>query len=284
MSDDAVIDAEYVRVADPVAIPTTILVKRPDVASLLRQANGTNAVVTAITIDSPEMLEIGNEQLGEVKAFIKRLEADEEAAKRELLDTLNAIREDYRGPLETLRQCETLMKKSIADYLKREKERVEREQREQEEQARRAREAAARDAARVEAEARERAAKIAADAKAAAEAGDAGRAAALQVKAQQAEEAGAQRAADIEAAGRIVVAAPVVAAAKAKGFSIGTTWKGEVQDKGKALAFVAQNPQWHHLVEFPQAELDKAARSMKGGMSVTLPGLKSIEVDRTSKR
>lgn len=270
--------------APPKADSMQITLLPPSGDVLLREARSMQSTAAAIVIDSNDMLEIANGELGDVKTRITALEAKQKEILEPLATVEKNVRALFREPLRLLNETESTLKLGISNWMRKEQARIAEEKRKAEEEARRTREAAARESARIEAEAKERAAKLEAEAKAAAAAGDVGRAAALEVKAQQAEETGYQRAADVSAQGQMVVAAPVAAAPKAAGVSLRTTWKGRVKDKAKALAFIADKPQFHHLVEFDVSAITALAKAMKTGLETAVPGLEAYEEFSVSKR
>lgn len=146
--------------APPKADSMQVTLLPPSGDVLLREARQMQSTATAIVIDSNDMLEIANSELGDVKARIKALEAKQKEILEPLATVEKNVRALFREPLRLLGETEETLKLGITNWMRKEQARIAEENRRAEEEARRAREAAAREAARIEAEAKERAAKL----------------------------------------------------------------------------------------------------------------------------
>lgn len=231
----------------------------------------------SLDIDCPEMAVIGNEDMQDKK----RLRNAIEAKRKELVAPIDAARasvqEFFRPFLDAFDTAEGIYKEKLLAWKKKEDARIAEEQRKAREavEAERRRQAEAEAAARAKAD--QEAAELRERAAAAAAEGNAVQAAKLEARAEEKViqgEAKAQEIAVQRAATAAVVAPPPVAA-KLKGTGVRDNWKAIAppEKKGEILAFIAANPQYHHLVEFNPSALNQMAKALKDMLPTTIPGL-----------
>lgn len=209
----------------------TVTYEQPNAAALNASTATFLAEVEGMTIDSPPMYEIGAEALQTIKGRSKALDEQRLSITRPIDAAKTAVMNLFRGPLATLAQAETTIKRKLVAY--------DEEQRRLAEIERKNAEAAA------NAE-RERLAKEARDAEAAAE--KLRNEAAAAVDPRQATQLAARAAVAQDfahtaaTAAEIIVAAPVVIQeGKARGISTSRPWKAEVTDKSALILWVAQD-------------------------------------------
>jgi hypothetical protein len=237
---------------ETVAIPSSVAISAPDRAELVKTSTKFLADARAIVIDSTDMLEIANDELGAIKKKWTALEDKRTSLVKPLNDVVKGINDLFRQPLADLVEGEKIIKGAILTYTV-EQERIAREAREElERKAREQRELAE----KQEREAREQLQMVATS-------GTDEDVEAAQSLLAEAEEKTA------------VVNAPVFYVApspKLAGTSVRKTWKARLpetdDDKLKALAFIIANPQYLHLVEFSQTECNKLAVAMKRHMKI----------------
>jgi hypothetical protein len=231
----------------------------------------------AIEIDSPEMAVICNEEMQKNKRLSNAVEAKRKDSVAPIDAARSKVQDFFRPFLEAFDAADGIYKGKLLAWKKKEDARIAEEQRKAREaaEAERRRQAEAEAAARAQAEKesaelRERAAAAAAE-------GNAVQAAKLEARAEEKViqgEAKAQEIAVQRAATAAVVAPPPVAA-KLKGTGVRDNWKAIAppEKKGEILAFIAANPQYHHLVEFNQSALNQMAKALKDMLPTTIPGL-----------
>lgn len=206
----------------------------PEVAQAGQLAEQSYSIALAITVDSPEMLDIAGEEL---RGFVTRRKQMEEmrlsitrpmdAAKAKVMDL-------FRAPLDRLGQGECLLRDEITRYQREQREKAAAEQRAAE--ARAAAQRAEQERIRREAEAAERQARE--EVEAARKAGDA-EAAAAAVAAAAVAAAAAEEAQERVELVEIAPPTPLaVVAHKTKGIGTRQNWKAEVTDF-KALVLAA---------------------------------------------
>lgn len=196
-----------------------LTINAPEAGALNKSAETFLIVAQSITIDSPEMYQTAGSELQQIKRKAKDLEAQRVDLVTPLNATVKKINDLFRSPLDYLSRAEQTIKSAMITYDREQERKAAEERRKAEEAAARERarlqaEAAAAEARRVaeenrlreEAAAAERAAqnarneeaRIRAEAESAAQAGDRARAAELEAQA-KAQSRDAQ-AADIAAA------------------------------------------------------------------------------------
>lgn len=214
------------------AIPQTITLGAPNIA-LIGQSSASLKVAQAYVIDSTEVAELASQDLGRVKSLFKSVEEE----RRKIVDPLNtavkAVNDLFRPATQYLEQAESTLKRGLLAW----NQKVEREAREEQ--------AAAEATARAE---RER----------------------LQSQATELAAQGHTEAAEAVRETAQVITAPVVAAPKAKvtGISSRGTWKAKVTDKMTLIKFVAEHPEFEHLLDANMQQLNALAKAMKETMKV----------------
>lgn len=304
---------------DTTEAPSIVDVRIPaPSAEVATRAQASLTTARAITVDSPVMFELAAEELQAVKAKWRELDEQRKGMTEPLRLAEKRINDFFRAPLAYLADAESVIKGAMLTFTqaeeakRREQQRLAdeaaaAERRRLQEEARAAEAKAREEAARVqrEIEAKEAAAraereKAEAAARAAAEAGrqeeaeriakaaaeqrardEAAAAAAREKAAREAEEA-QQRAAALVTQAAMTIAAPVAAAPAAKGISTPGTWSCEVEDKAKAVAYIAAHPEYLHLVELDKTACNALARAQKQNLAI--PGLLPKFTQRIASR
>ena len=208
--------------------------KSPEALEAAQLSENVVSIVSGYRVTTADQYQQGGEQLKQVKAAQKRIEALRVAITGPLNSALKAANDLFRGPAESLTSAETVIKRELIRYQE-DQERIRREeQRKAEEQARREREraeAAAR-VAREKAEAE--AAELRRKAEAEAAAGRSAEAAKLAARAESKVERAEEKAVALEVQAATTVA-PVIEreAPKVVGLSTREVWTFEIIDASK---------------------------------------------------
>ena len=239
-------------------------------------AVGKNAVeiVDCLTIDSPAMLEAAAEELRSIKA--KR--NDIESKRKSIVDPINkakdAIQALFNPALALLDQAEAKLKRAIGAYQDEQRRIAVEAQRKADEEAARERARLQAEAAAAEAKAREQADELRRKSEEAAAAGNAEKAAKLASQAASKEEIGIEKAQTIQAEAAATVA-PVVRSgpAKVEGISGRDNWKAEVIDvKALVQHIIANRPDLISLIEIKASGINQLAKAQKSAL--VLPGVR----------
>lgn len=268
----------------------------PAVKALWAQAETWQAIAESYVVNSPEMAEAANSDLGEIKALHKSVESMRKEMKQPHMDAAKAVDDAFRQPIEFLKRAEEVQKGAIQKYL----DAIERARIEAEREAR----------AKAEAERRRIEAERAAEARAAAEKAraereriEAERRAALAAAEASGQIEEAQfvedptetaRLAELEAQARAAAEAaqepvfiPEVLPAEAEpvalaGISQRTTYEAEVVDLMELVKAVAAG-QVQPEVLLPNTKvLNGLAKTMKEALRI--PGVKAVPVKTLAKR
>lgn len=249
----------------------SLQVDAPEEGALVKSAQSALAVVQAITIDSPEMFEAAGMELRGIKQKIEALESQRVKLVKPLNDTVKNINDLFRKPLALLNDASSALRGTMLTYQD-EQDRIRREAEDkarrlaEAEQARLREEAAERDRL-----AREEAARLQAKA---AESTSRAEAQALEQRAHEVQQQGAAEAATLRDTADIVTAAPVaVMAPKAAGISTRETYKAEVTDKQKLVAYIAAHPDFLNLLDVNATALNQMAKALKSNLN--LPGVRA---------
>jgi len=231
------------------AYPETVALARHDPA-LIRSAEQQLALArgTYTTIATADECEAAAEDLKAIKARQKALEDARTAITKPLLEAQRAVNALFKAPQDMLAQAEQIVKRGILTYQ------------DAEECKRREAEAAAAEVARKERE------KLEAQAAKAAAAGKVEKAEALSAAAASIPE-------------RVAIAS---SAPKLGGVANKTTWRAEVADKAALVAYIAQRPEWLHLLDVNMTAVNGLARSQKSALA--LPGVKAVEEKNLAAR
>ncbi len=223
-------------------VPESIVIARPD-PSLMQGAAQFLAIARASygEIATADECEAAGEDLKLIKARQKQLEEARTTITKPLLEAQRAINQFFRGPQETLAQAEQIVKHGILRFQ------------EAEERLRRQAEASAAEALRKEREALESAAIVA-------------------ERTGKVEEAEALRSSAASMPERMQLPA---AQSRMSGIAARSVWRAELTDKGAFIRYVAEHPEWLHLVEANATALNGLARSQKSALC--LPGVKVFE-------
>jgi colicin import membrane protein len=73
-----------------------------------------------------------------------------------------------------------------------------------------------------------------------------------------------------------------MATPRLSGISSKSTWRAEIVDMAVFVRYVAEHPEWIHLVEVNSAALNGLARSQKSAL--TIPGVKVVEEKQVAAR
>jgi hypothetical protein len=258
----------------------SVTIERPDAQSVERQVVHLERSAELCIIDSREMLELANDELGAIKTFLRNIEAEQKKILAPLAEAEERVRALFRSPIQRAKAAETALKGRMAAYLdQEERKRIaaerEAEQKRREEYERAVREAAAReDAVRKEAEAKITAAR---------EAEAAGNMVEANALFAQAESAVLEAQVQTEELATMP-AVPVAAPIKITGLSSRRPWKGRVVNLHKLVTFIAAHPAWLHLVEIPRAKLDAQAKVSEGRLGDVLPGTEGYQETQLARR
>lgn len=231
------------------ALPDTVAVPKPEQA-LVDSADRflASAKASYAIIKTGDMYEAAAIDLQSIKTAQKALEDKRTSAVGPLNGVVKTINDWFRKPTAALADAEAVIKRGMIGYQN-EQERIRREQ------EARAAEQLRKDRERLEAQA----------AKAAA-AGKSEKADAI-----------LQNAAMLPTSVEIASAAPRVS-----GISGRSTWQAAVKDKAAFLKYVAEHPEWTHLVDVNMPALNGLARSQKSALA--LPGIEAVEVQGIAAR
>lgn len=220
----------------------------PESNALAREADGWMAqAVMCLEERTPDQLAAAAELLKGIAALRNRIKEYHAPNIKRWYEGHKLAKKQEQEMLEPVEEAERLVKEKIADYRAWERE-----------QARIATEAAA---------------------KLAREAAEADRAA--QAEALRAE--GMQSAAEILEQSRLVIPAPPPPApVETKGVYTQVRWSAKIVDKLAVIRFVAENPQFSHLVEVSQKEANSLARAQQ--QNLLIPGLEAVATESTSVR
>lgn len=281
---------------NPQVITEQSVLAIPAVKALWAQAETWQAIAESYVVNSPEMAEAANSDLGEIKALHKTVESMRKEMKQPHADAAKAVDDAFRKPLEFLKRAEEVQKDAIQKYLN-EQERIrleaERAARAQAEAERRRIEAERAAEARAAAEkARAERERIEAERRAALAAAEAsGQIEEAQFVEDPTETA---RLAELEAQAKAAAEAaqepvfiPEVLPAEAEpvalsGISQRTTYEAEVVDLLELVKAVASG-QIQPEVLLPNTKvLNGLAKTMKDALRI--PGVKAVPVRTMSKR
>lgn len=218
-----------------------------------QQAAAMLSLAQSYEIDSAEMAESAAQDLGEIKARLKKLDETRKSLTKPLDEAKARIMDLFRGPIDVLTKAEGTLKIAIGTWTEKERQRVEAERKAQEEAARKAAE-----------EQRKIAEDAAAKAKAAEEAGD-------HLAAIAAEQEAATAAQTAEAITHMAPAV-VATAPKLAGISTSENWKCECTDLMALVKAVAEGTASIELLEFNQKEANKRAKALRAEFKV--PGIR----------
>jgi len=229
-----------------VALPETVAIGKPD-PTLMRSVEAHLAAArTATSITTLDECERAADELRRIRARAKELEEVRTSITRPLLEAQRAVNELFREPQATLAAADALIKRLILDFQ------------EMEEAKRRASEALAAEALRRQREKlEERAAKAQAS-------GRLERAEALRVN-----------------AATLPLALPQAPSGMA-GLATKSTWRAEVADLQALIRYVAEHPEWAHLLEANLTALNGLARSQKSALAI--PGVRVVEEKQLAAR
>lgn len=230
-----------------IVVPETVAIARPD-QRLMRSADDflMLAQSTYSQIQTSQQCEQAAEQLKAIKARAKDLEDARLAIIRPLLDAQRAINELFRGPEATLAAAEAMLKRSILAFQ------------DIEEGRRRAAQVIAAEALRRE---REK----------------------LEEKAAKAEASGGlEKAQALRTSAATLPLALPQPVTKLAGLATKSAWRAEVTDKAALVRYLAEHPEWLHLVEVNITALNGLARSQKAALSI--PGVRTVEEKQIAAR
>jgi hypothetical protein len=198
----------------------------PEVAQAGKLAEQGYSLALAITVDSPEMMDIAGEELRGFVTRRKQMEEMRMAITRPMDAAKSKVMDLFRIPLDRLGQGECLLRDEITRYQRVEREKAAAAQREVE--ARAAAEKAEQERSQREAEAAQRKARE--EVEAARKAGDAEAAATAEAAAVEAAAAAEEAQEQIELADIAPPTAIATIAHKTAGVSTRQNWKAEVTD------------------------------------------------------
>lgn len=278
-------------------------------AQHLASANAIVAEAESLEVDSLPMAEYANGFLRELKAKKTRIEQMHDDIVNPVKLALANAKKWFTPSIDAHDQAERIVKGKLADFTRKEAERVAAERRAQEEAARQRREQAERDAAAAQAraaaaaaESRRKAAEAAEKERQALAAGNARAAAAAAAERAKQEEAERQKIAEGERkaaeAQLAAAAAPVVEvreAEKIAGFSMRSAWEAErtAPDDATAIRLIAEaicgvrvadskavltGTQRHDLIallKIDTAAANRLAKALKGSFNV--PGFRAVD-------
>lgn len=248
----------------------TVTVATPDSVALTTAAQRSLDSARAMVIDSDAMYQCAAEDLAAIKKRAKDLEEQRTGIVKPLNEAVKRINDLFRAPLDFLAQAESAIKRGMLTHQD------EQEKKRRQEEARLRAEAekkAAEERARIEAQrkadeerARLETEKLEAERQASLAKGDTVAAAKTEAKIERVAEVAEIKAASTEEQSAAVYVAPVVSSISAptvKGVATKGTWKGEVDDKLAMVKFIAEHPQFLHLLDPAQKEINAIAKALK---------------------
>lgn len=102
---------------NPQAITEQSVLAIPAVKALWAQAETWQAIAESYVVNSPEMAEAANADLGEIKALHKTVESMRKEMKQPHMDAAKAVDDAFRKPIEFLKRAEEVQKGAIQKYL-----------------------------------------------------------------------------------------------------------------------------------------------------------------------
>ena len=234
------------------------------------------ADANAIEIDCAEMAVVCNEDMQTKKRMATAIEARRKELVAPIDAARSAVQEFFRPFLDQFAQAHSIYQRKLLDWKKAEEARIAEEQRKAREAAEAEKRRLAEAEAAVRAKAAQEAEELRARAQAEKDAGNTVQAAKLEVRADEKKSSGEAKAQELAVQQAATTAVVVPSApAKLKGTGVRDNWKAVVPPgkKGEILAFIAANPQYHHLVDFNQSALNQMAKALKEMLPQTIPGL-----------
>lgn len=238
-----------------------LTINAPESAELLSQVNPMVSLAQNLKIDSDEMYAIASNELTPIKAKRKALEERRLEIVGPINQAVKSVNDLFREPIAICDAAEALIKSSMIGWV-----------RHKDELARQA---------RIKAEAEAEAARQA------------------QEKEQQRliDEANALREKDPDAAAALEMEAEIISSVpatpqneivpvkedlKVQGTSIARPWEAEVVDKMAFIKYVAERPEFEHLLNVDTGALNKLAKAMKENLKMS--GVKVFQGINVSKR
>lgn len=201
----------------------------------------------AIVVDSQDMYEFANDQLGIVKVRFKAIEAQRKAIVDPINKAKDAVQALFKPVLDDLTAAEGVYKGAMLTFQQ-EQRRIQ-----QEEQAR---------LDEINRKERER----------------------LEKQAAKAAEKGHTEKAEVLAATAAVMTAPIATSTyvEPKGLSTRKVWKARVTDKAALIKAALENPAFLNLIEIDEPALDRLAKAMEG--RVPLAGVECFQEETLARR
>lgn len=236
---------------DIVTIDTSLAIRRPDANALLAEAKDARTRADFLIIDDEEGLKIATDDLREISARAKEIEAVRKQIVKPIDDCKKQIQAAFKPAQALYDEAISIIKRGIADYS------IEQERKAAEER-RKAEEAAAEERAALEARAREL------------------EAAAKKEEATEEERAEAHEMAQAaQEAAAMAVAVPVQAPKKIQGATVTKKWRGRVIDVAAFLRYVADHPEALECVEVKQGAVDRLVAATGGALAI--PGIEPYQ-------
>lgn len=210
-----------------------ITYKAPDQKQLLEEADIAFGEAQFIVIDSEETLNYATEEMNACKKRLKELDAMRKSITKPMDEAKKAVMALFTPVMDRYSNAVTLYKRGISDYVN--------EQQRKAEEARRAEEE-----------------------KALAQQAELAKALEVAEEAQQAEVASMIQ----EAMAATAVPVKVTKVEVPKGAVIRKKLRGNVVDMKAFLHFIADHPEFHHLVSVKQGELDRTVASVSGAIEI----------------
>lgn len=252
-------------------------------ATLQKSAQDALATAKAYVIDSPEMFELAADELQQVKALQKGVEAQRTSITGPMNTALKAVNALFKAPSEWLDQAESILKRAMLTYQQAEEAKRREAQRIAEAAAAAERARIAAEAAAAEAAARAEAEALRQQAQQAQQTGDVEAAARLASQAVSREEQGAVTVQEL-AQTKDLISAPVAVKAvpKVSGLSTRKVWKVEVTDKLAFVKYIAEHPEYLELVEPNTPALNKLGLALKQACPIV--GVRVYEDEQLASR
>jgi hypothetical protein len=239
----------------------------PDSTALMSSASAQLAIVREFVISDDDTYSIAGEELKSVRAKIASLDKQRLDITRPMDEAKKRVMSLFKPPIELLTQAADALNIAMVRYYSDRQKKLEDERKAAEDAARAVREKIAEEARLKQQEA----IRLANEARAA-EGAVVARLTADSLRA-------IEEARSLELQSQLVSPSPVSAAPKSGGATITTTWKAEVVSFEKLVQYVAEHPEYLHVLKPDESALNALAVAMKSNL--ILAGVRAVEIHST---
>lgn len=248
---------------------TNLSIIEPQQSAILTPAERALASAKAMTIDSPEMLDVAGDELKAVKRRFNQLDEQRKALVRPLDEHRARLMDLFRRPLSILEEAERAIKTAMLTYTTRVDEERRREEARLAEINRKAQQEIESQAAAARAKAAEEAEGLRKRSEEAAAAGRAGEAAKLAAKAEAKIEAGETKAEDLrQEAASMPTTVVLPPAPKVSGVHTTMSYDYECENLLELARFVVANPIFVNCIQPNPTALRQQAKAMKDAFAI----------------